>query len=89
MDQKHILKLCMGSACHQMGVYFVLPRLQDLIQRYELESKLELKGAFCLNQCQRGIVLHLDDTVITDVTPENVEEKFQTEILTRMEHDDQ
>ena len=79
----------MGSACHQMGVYHVLPKLQDLLQEYQLEDRVELKGAFCLELCQRGIVMHFDDAVITDVSPENVEEKFLAEVLTRIDHDDQ
>jgi len=37
---KENLFLCMGSACHQLGVYDVLPRLQELIVEYELEEAI-------------------------------------------------
>ena len=38
----------MGSACHQMGVYEVLPKLQELMQEYNLESTVELKGSLLI-----------------------------------------
>jgi NADH:ubiquinone oxidoreductase subunit E len=43
---KENLFLCMGSACHQMGVYDVLPRLQELIKDHDLTDAVELKGSF-------------------------------------------
>jgi len=84
MEEKQVLYICMGSACHQLGVYDVLPRLQSLIRSYELEDQLELKGAFCLGICARGVVLKLDNTIIQEVSAKNVEEKFVNEVLTRL-----
>lgn len=85
MSAKQILYICMGSACHQLGVYDVLPRLQELIYEHHVESQIELKGAFCLGVCARGVVLKLDDEIITDVNKRNVEEKFVSEVLSRLE----
>ncbi|MBO0349118.1 (2Fe-2S) ferredoxin domain-containing protein [Phormidium pseudopriestleyi FRX01] len=78
---KENLYLCMGSACHQLGVYEVLPQLQELIIRYELEDKIELKGSFCLETCSVGIVMKFKEEVFTQINPENIETKFQEEIL--------
>ncbi|MCT7973304.1 (2Fe-2S) ferredoxin domain-containing protein [Laspinema olomoucense] len=78
---KENLYLCMGSACHQLGVYEVLPRLQELIIRYELKEKIELKGSFCLETCSVGIVMKFKEKVFTKITPENIEAKFSEEIL--------
>ncbi|MCT7969301.1 (2Fe-2S) ferredoxin domain-containing protein [Laspinema sp. D1] len=78
---KENLYLCMGSACHQLGVYEVLPQLQELISRYELEDKIELKGSFCLETCSVGIVMKFKEKVFTKINPENIETKFQQEIL--------
>jgi NADH:ubiquinone oxidoreductase subunit E len=56
---KENLFLCMGSACHQLGVYEVLPQLQALMREHNLEGAIELKGSFCLETCSHGIVMKL------------------------------
>lgn len=78
---KQNLYLCMGSACHQLGVYEVLPKLQSMIGEYQLEEKVELKGSFCLDTCSDGIVMKFKDKVFTKISPENIEQKFIQEIL--------
>jgi NADH:ubiquinone oxidoreductase subunit E len=78
---KENLFLCMGSACHQLGVYDVLPKLQELIAEYELEEVIELKGSFCLETCSNGIVMKFQDNHFLSITPQNVESKFKEEIL--------
>jgi NADH:ubiquinone oxidoreductase subunit E len=71
----------MGSACHQLGVYEVLPKLQSMIGEYQLEDKVELKGSFCLETCSDGIVMKFKDKIFTKISPENIEQKFIEEIL--------
>ncbi|MFB2983160.1 (2Fe-2S) ferredoxin domain-containing protein [Microseira sp. BLCC-F43] len=78
---KENLYLCMGSACHQLGVYEVLPKLQSMMIQYQLEDKVELKGSFCLETCSDGIVMKYKDKVFSKISPENVEQKFKDEIL--------
>ena len=75
------LYVCMGSACHQLGVYDVLPKLQELIERYRLDLTVELKGAFCLGPCSDGIVLKYKTMLFTRIRPQNIEEKFVNEML--------
>lgn len=78
---KENLFLCMGSACHQLGVYEVLPRLQALIQEHQLTDQIELKGSFCLEVCSYGIVMKFQDLSFVSISPQNVETKFLEEIL--------
>ena len=78
---KENLFLCMGSACHQMGVYDVLPRLQALIKDHDLEDTIELKGSFCLETCSQGIVMKFQDKRFFNISPQNVEATFTNEIL--------
>lgn len=75
------LFLCMGSACHQIGVYEVLPRLQTLLKNHHLEEQIILKGSFCLELCSQGITMKFQDQHICDITPHNVDEKFALEIF--------
>lgn len=71
----------MGSACHQLGVYEVLPKLQSMISEYKLEDTIELKGSFCLESCSDGIVMKYKNQVFLKINSENIEQKFQEEIL--------
>ncbi len=82
---KESLFLCMGSACHQLGVYEVLPKLQQLIAKYYLEDTIELKGSFCLENCSHGIVIKFQDTVFVHIDPQNLEERFAREILPQIQ----
>jgi NADH:ubiquinone oxidoreductase subunit E len=78
---KENLFLCMGSACHQMGVYDVLPKLQTLIKEHDLEDAVELKGSFCLETCSQGIVMKFKEERFFKISPQNVEEEFNKKIL--------
>ncbi|MGC9502176.1 (2Fe-2S) ferredoxin domain-containing protein [Baaleninema sp.] len=78
---KENLYLCMGSACHQLGVYEVLPKLQSLMSEYNLEETVELKGSFCLETCSYGIVMKFKDQHFININPQNIEDKFLQEIL--------
>ncbi len=79
--EKSCLYLCMGSACHQLGVYQVLPVLQKLLIQHRMDIEVELKGAFCLGPCSEGIVLKYKDKLFRFIRPQNIEEKFVNEIL--------
>lgn len=80
MTKDHLI-LCMGSACHQLGVYEVLPKLQTLIREYYLEDQVVLKGSFCLETCSDGITMKFRDRLFLNINPQNIEEKFVQEIL--------
>ncbi|GAK56739.1 hypothetical protein U27_03703 [Candidatus Vecturithrix granuli] len=64
-----------------MGAIKVLPQIQELLQRYNLEVSVELKGTFCLGPCADGIIMKYGETLFKHIRPHNVEEKFQQEIL--------
>jgi NADH:ubiquinone oxidoreductase subunit E len=81
MQGKQTLHLCMGSACHQLGGYRLRPMLEDLIRRYELQERIELKGAFCLERCEHGRSLKFEDRVLTGLTADNVADRFFAEVL--------
>jgi len=78
---KENLFLCMGSACHQLGVYEALPKLMALLQEHNLDEVVELKGSFCLETCSYGIVMKFHDQHFVNISPQNIEEKFVQEIL--------
>ena len=72
--------VCIGSSCHIKGSRQVVEQLQDLIEKNGLNDKVELAGAFCMGECQKGVCTKIDN-VIYSVTPATAEEFFNTEIL--------
>ncbi len=59
MTTRAELRICMGSACHQHGVYTLLPRVQRFLEERGLTDQVALKGAFCLEQCRDGVAMQL------------------------------
>jgi NADH:ubiquinone oxidoreductase subunit E len=80
-EEQPSLFLCMGSACHQMGVYQVLPQVQALLEEHGLRDKVQLKGGFCMGPCEEGIVMKFGSTLFTRISPENIRTRFEQEIL--------
>jgi len=81
------LYLCMGSACHQKGVYEVLYKLRELISNNNLDVTIELKGAFCLGPCEDAIILKFKDIYFKKISVNNIEQKFTEEILPKLLED--
>lgn len=86
MNPKQPLYLCMGSACHQRGGYKLLPVLNRLLEQHGLAGRVELKGAFCLEACQQGRAVKFAGRVLTDLTEQNLPERFAAEILPLIRH---
>lgn len=84
MSDRQTLYLCMGSACHQLGGYRLLPLLESLRDRHGLAERLDIKGAFCLETCQQGRSLKFGDRVFTGLSEENLEQLFAREILPQL-----
>ncbi|MCW5554607.1 MAG: (2Fe-2S) ferredoxin domain-containing protein [Verrucomicrobiae bacterium] len=84
MSDRQTLYLCVGSACHQLGGYRLLPLLAALRDRHGLNEQLDIKGAFCLETCQQGRSLKFGDCVFTGLSEANLEELFTHEILPQL-----
>ncbi len=78
------ITICIGSACHLKGSKKVVNRLQELIADNNLTEKAEMTGAFCMKKCgEDGVRVMVDDKIFS-VMPENVDEFFNAEILSKM-----
>ena len=75
--------VCIGSACHIKGSRRVVEQLQFLIADKKLENKISLDGAFCMGMCQNGVCVEMDNSLYS-VSPDNVSEFFEKEILSRI-----
>ncbi len=74
--------VCIGSSCHLKGSRQVVEALQRLIAENRLEEKVNLGGTFCMQNCQAGVCVSVDDAVFS-VSPETVEDFFKREILAK------
>lgn len=75
--------VCIGSSCHLKGSRKIVEVLQDLIRENDLDNKVELGGTFCIGQCQKGVCVTINEEVFS-VSPENVKEFFEENILARV-----
>ena len=73
--------VCIGSSCHLKGSHDVIKKLEQLIEKFNLQEKIELRGNFCLGRCDAGVTVKVNDTFLDNVTKDNIEEKFEKEIL--------
>ena len=54
------LTVCIGSSCHIKGSRRVVEQLQRLIAQNKLGDDIELGGAFCMGECQKGVCVTVD-----------------------------
>ena len=72
--------VCIGSSCHIKGSRQVVEQLQELITKNGLDDKVELAGTFCMNKCQAGVSVAINDEIFS-VSPETATEFFEQNIL--------
>jgi len=78
------ITVCIGSSCHVKGSRQVVKTLQQLIAAHNIGDQVELSGTFCMNQCQLGVCVTVDD-VFHSVTPESAEQFFLDHVLAKVE----
>ena len=76
------ITVCIGSSCHIKGSRVVVEELQRLIAENGVGDKIELEGTFCMDNCQQGVCVTVNEEFFS-VTPDTVGEFFQ-EVLKRL-----
>lgn len=66
------IHVCIGSACHLKGSYDVIKEFQKILKEKNLEDKITLKGAFCLNHCTEAVSTKIDDGEVFSMNVEKV-----------------
>ncbi len=77
------ITICIGSSCHIKGSHLVVSRLQELVSEKKLENDVELSGAFCMNNCQKGVCVTVDGEFFS-VSPETVDGFFENTVLKKL-----
>ena len=77
------LNICVGSSCHLKGSYRVIRALENLIAAASLENEIEMKARFCMQQCQNGVSVSIDDEIYS-LSPESTETFFRDVVLKKI-----
>ena len=76
------IRVCVGSSCHLKGSYEVIDLFKNEIKSRNLIDKVELKAAFCLNQCSHpGVAIQVNDKVIPGCSKETFHDIFEKEVM--------
>ena len=49
-----------------------------------MEDKIELKASFCLGNCSNGVSMMIDNELVSNVSPENIEKIFRKCVIFAM-----
>jgi NADH:ubiquinone oxidoreductase subunit E len=60
----------------------MIERFNDLLNKYDLKDKVELKGSFCMERCGEGVNWQIDDQFYSSSSVEEAVEIFQREVVT-------
>jgi NADH-quinone oxidoreductase subunit G len=75
------VSVCLGSACHLKGANGVLEAFLALIEKHQAQASVQMAGSFCQGRCTEGVVVQIDDQLLTNVTRDQVHEIFLKYIL--------
>ena len=79
--------VCVGSSCHIKGARDVIASFNQLIKENGLESKVGLKGSFCMERCGEGFNWQINDTPYTNLTVEDAVKIFKEKIIDPIKSD--
>lgn len=77
--------VCVGSSCHIKGGREMIDRFQDFLKKKDCRDKVELKGAFCMEHCGKGINWKINDQIITSKSVEDGAKMFRKRVLKALE----
>lgn len=78
-----IITVCIGSSCHLKGSREIVKKLEQLIEQYKVQDKVELVGSFCIGDCKNGVCVKIDKDLFS-LTPQDTTRFFEDEVLGRL-----
>lgn len=73
--------ICVGSSCTVRGSDEFADALEKIIEKEGLSDKIRLVGAFCMEQCSRGISIKVGKQQYREVHFLDAEPFFYNEVL--------
>lgn len=75
------ITVCVGSSCYVRGSEQLAETFERLICQHDLEAKVEMTGAFCMEQCSMGVSVRVGDRVFHCINPLEAEAFFDREVI--------
>ncbi|MBP2626140.1 MAG: hypothetical protein H6Q68_851 [Firmicutes bacterium] len=75
------ISVCVGSACHLRGAHGVLRAFNLLLEKYQVSGEVDVAGNFCRGFCTEGVVIKINDEIITNVSKDKVHDIFMKKVL--------
>ena len=74
MSEKINITVCLGSACFARGNEDHLEYIEDYIERYNLDAKVEIAGSRCEGKCADGPNIIINGKVYNNMTAVKLKE---------------
>ena len=71
------IRICMGSACFARGNADNLEFIENYIKENNLDAKIEVYGARCSDNCEKGPNITIGDKIYNSVTKEILLEELK------------
>lgn len=76
----HTIEICVGSSCFVKGSNQLVELLKKYLEEKNLEDQVQLKGAFCMGQCAKGLGVRVDGKLLEGVTLANAISLIEAEL---------
>jgi|SRR5690554_646646 len=68
--------VCVGTCCYLKGSYDTLKKFMEKADAEGIKHRLNLHATFCLEGCETGPSVRIDDEIISGVTPDQADQVF-------------
>ena len=73
--------ICVGSSCNLRGSDDLASKIQELIEKENLEGRVDIVGAFCMDACSKGVSVRVGERQFSGLRPDDAGDFFYREIL--------
>ncbi len=73
--------VCVGSSCYVRGSEDLAETFDSLIRQRGLTARVEVTGAFCMDQCSMGVSVRVGDKVYHSIDPQSAVSFFEHEVM--------
>ncbi len=73
--------VCVGSSCYVRGSEGLAETFDSLIKARGLAARVEVSGAFCMDQCSMGVSVRVGDRTYRCVDPRTALSFFENEVM--------